>query len=232
MFGISDAHHFRKMVAGFCMTVAPLFALAGFIVHPAAHSNESAQLNSVSAHMDAWYLSHILLFVSVVLAVPAALGLMHMLREREVAWGHMGGGLAVIGLMSIAGLIGMDMVTWQMGVGAHGEMASLLHRVDHTTGILIPFVGGALLFGVGYLALAMGLYRARAAASWCAVCLIVGGVAFDVSLLMTSIPLVIVAAAFILVGQGAIGRMVWSETDDAWETTPEYTGFRALPGMR
>ena len=232
MFGISDAHHFRKMVAGFCMAVAPLFALAGFIVHPAAHSNESAQLNSVSAHMDAWYLSHILLFVSVVLAVPAALGLMHMLREREVAWGHMGGGLAVIGLMAIAGLIGMDMVTWQMGVGAHGEMASLLHRVDHTTGILIPFVGGALLFGVGYLALAMGLYRARAAASWCAVCLIVGGVAFDVSLLMTSIPLAIVAAAFILVGQGAIGRMVWSETDDAWETTPEYTGFRALPGMR
>src|SRR5438067_342908 len=151
MFGISDAHHFRKTMAGFCMMAAPLFALAGFIVHPAVHTNESAQVGVVASHMHGWYLSHLLLFAGVVLAVPAALGLMHMLREREVAYGHLGGGLAVIGLMAIAGLIGMDMVTWQMGVGAHGEMASLLHRDDHTTGILIPFVGAALLFGVGYL---------------------------------------------------------------------------------
>src|SRR5436309_2593295 len=99
MFGVSDAHHFRKMVAGFCMVVAPLFALAGFIVHPAVHTNESAQLSVVSAHMDRWYLANLLLFVSVVLAVPAALGLMHMLREREVAFGHVGGGLALMGLM-------------------------------------------------------------------------------------------------------------------------------------
>src|SRR5947208_16672965 len=167
------------MVAGFCMVVAPLFALVGFVVHPAAHSNESAQLNVVSAHMSAWYVSHLFLFASVALAVPAALGLMHMLREREVAWGHMGGGLALIGLMAIAGLIGMDMVTWQMGAGAHGEMASLLHRVDHTTGIVIPFFVGGLLFGTGYLTLGMGLYRARATASWYAACLMIGGVGFD-----------------------------------------------------
>jgi hypothetical protein len=232
MFGMSDAHHFRKMVAGFCMVVAPLFALVGFVVHPAAHTDESAQLGTVTAHMDAWYLSHLLLFISVVLAVPAALGLMHMLREREVAWGHLGGGLALMGLMAIAGLIGMDMVTWQMGAGAHGEMTALLTRVNETAGILIPFFVGGLLFGAGYLALGMGLYRARATASWFAVCLMVGGIAFDVSMIVASLPLAIVAAAFIVVGQGSIGRMVWTESDDAWERTPEYQGFRALPGMR
>ena len=97
------------------MVMAPLFALAGFIVHPAVHTNESAQLSVVSAHMDRWYLANLLLFVSVVLAVPAALGLMHMLREREVAFGHVGGGLALMGLMAIAGLAGIGMVTWQMG---------------------------------------------------------------------------------------------------------------------
>jgi hypothetical protein len=232
MFGMSDAHHFRKMVAGFCMTAAPLFALVGFIIHPAAHSNESAQLSVVSAHMDAWYVSHLLLFVSVVLAVPAALGLMHMLRERAPELGHLGGGLALMGLIAIAALIGMDMVTWQMGVGPHAQMAALLHRVDHTTGIVIPFFVGALLFGAGYLALGLGLYRTRVTASWFAACLMIGGVVFDVSLLATSIPLAIVGAAFIVVGQGAIGRMVWSESDAAWQSTPEYAGFRALPGLR
>jgi hypothetical protein len=220
MFGMSDAHHFRKMVAGFCMVVAPLFALVGFIVHPAAHSNESAQLNVVAAHMDAWYVSHLLLFTAVVLAVPAALGLMHMLREREVVFGHLGGGFALMGLMAIAGLIGMDMVTWQMGAGAHGEMASLLHRVDHTTGIVIPFFIGSLLFGVGYLVLGMGLYRARAAASWFAACLMIGGILFDVGLLTTSLSVAIVASALVLVGQGSIGRTVWTASDEEWERMP------------
>jgi len=232
MFGMSDAHHFRKMVAGFCMVFAPLFVLAGFVVHPASKTDEGAQLGVVSSHMNAWYTSHLLLFVGTVLAVPAALALMHMLREREVAWGHLGGGLALMGLLAITALIGMDMVTWQMGAGAHGEMASLLHRVNHTTGIVIPFFAGSLLFGAGYLVLGMGLYRARATASWFAACLMAGGIALDVALITTSLPLAIVASAFIVVGQGAIGRMVWSESDDAWERTPEHSGFRALPGMR
>ena len=40
------------------------------------------------------------------------------------------------------------------------------------------------------------------------------------------------AAAFLVVGLGAIGRMVLRETDEAWEHTPEYEGFRPVPGMR
>ena len=42
----------------------------------------------------------------------------------------------------------------------------------------------------------------------------------------------LVAAAFLVVGLGAIGRMVLRETDEAWEHTPEYEGFRPVPGMR
>lgn len=232
MFGISDAHHFRKMVAGFCMVFSPLFVLAGFILRPEMHTNSSAQISTVAGHMDGWYLAHLLMFTGVVLAVPATLGLMHMLREREVSYGHIGGGLALFGLMAAAGLIGMDMVVWQMGAGAHGEMASLLHRVTHTTGVVVPFVGGSLLLGIGVAALGMGLYRARAAASWAAVCLMIGGIVLDVATLTSSMPLAIAAAAVVLLGQGAIGRMVWSESDEAWDRTPEHAGFRPLPGLR
>ena len=40
--------------------------------------------------------------------VPAVLGLMHMLREREVAFGHLGGGLAMVGLLALAEIVGME----------------------------------------------------------------------------------------------------------------------------
>src|SRR5258705_13417389 len=93
MFGLSDAHHFRKMVAGFCMVFAPLFVLVGLVLDPDS--------------------SYVFMFVGTLLSVPAVLGLMHMLREREVALGHVGGGLALVGLMSTAALIGMDVSAWR-----------------------------------------------------------------------------------------------------------------------
>ena len=42
--------------------------------------------------------------------VPAVLGLMHMLREREVAFGHVGGGLAMLGLLAFTGIVAMELV--------------------------------------------------------------------------------------------------------------------------
>jgi hypothetical protein len=48
----------------------------------------------------------------------------------------------------------------------------------------------------------------------------------------TSVVLGIIGAAFLFVGLGSIGRMVLSESDEAWEHTPEISGFRPLPGMR
>lgn len=232
MFGMADAHHFRKMVAGFCMVVAPLFALVGFVIHPDAKTDEAAQIAQVAAHTDAWYAAHLFLFISVVLAVPAVLGLMHMLREREVAYGHTGGALGLIGLMSIAGILGIEMVVWQMATGNGAEMAGLLDRVTNATGVMVPFFFGSLLFGLAYVAFGVGLYRARAVASWMAFCLAAGGLLLDVGNAASSTTIALVGAAVLVVGQGAIGWMVWKETDEAWDRTPDYTGMTALPGAR
>src|SRR5215216_5039078 len=143
MFGISDAHHFRKMVAGFCMAVAPLCMLVGFVVDPDA--------------------SYAFLFIGAVLMVPAALGLMHMLREREVALGHMGGGLSLLGLMGMAALIGMD-------VGG----TDLVDRVDHLSGVATWMFVATMGFGLGSAMLGMGVFRVHAMASWAAACLMIG----------------------------------------------------------
>ena len=230
---LSDAHHFRKLVAGACMVVAPLVLLVAMIIHPASDMNEATQVATIQDNLDAWYVAHLLALISIAVMVPAVLGLMHMLREREVAFGHVGGGLALLGLLAFTGIVAMELVMWQMAAGGStAEAVALLQRLNNTAGIVIPFVIVSFGFTLGLLCLAAGLYRARAVQSWMAISTAAGAILFGFAIGTAMNWLTIVAAAFLVVGLGAIGRMVLRETDEAWEHTPEYEGFRPVPGMR
>jgi len=230
---LSDAHHFRKMVAGACMVVAPLVLLVAMVIHPASDMNEATQVATIQDNLDAWYVAHLLALISIAVMVPAVLGLMHMMREREVAFGHVGGGLAMLGLLAFAGIVGMELVMWQMAAGGSTrEAVALLERLNNTAGILIPFAFVSFGFALGLACLAAGLYRARAVQSWMAISTAAGAILFGFAIGTAMNWLAVVAAAFLAVGLGAIGRMVLRETDEAWEHTPEYEGFRPVPGMR
>jgi MFS family permease len=230
---LSDAHHSRKMLAGACMVVAPFVLLVAMVIHPASDMDEATQVATIADNLDAWYVAHLLAFVAIMLMVPALLGLMHMLRERQVALGNVGGGLALVGLLAFTGLVAMELVLWQMaGAGNTAETVALLERLNETAGIVIPFVLLSFGFALGVACLAVGLYRARAVQSWMAVFVAVGAILFGFAVATAMNWLAIVAAAFLFVGLGAIGRMVLRETDEAWEHTPEYEGFRPVPGMR
>jgi hypothetical protein len=235
MFGLSDAHHFRKMVAGVCMIAAPLLLLAGLVVHPEMKTDTGAQLAVIANNLDAWFVAHLLVLISLALAVPAVLGLMHMLREREVAYGHVGGGLGLVGLLAITGIVAIDgFVGWQAGAAGAGnaEMTALFERLNDTAGVYIPFLIVPFAFTLGMLVLATGLYRARAVQSWMAICLAVGALLLAVAGPTASEVLNILGGAFLFVGLASVGRMVMTEPDEDWEHTPEYKGFRPLAGMR
>ena len=231
---LSDAHHFRKLVAGACMVLAPLVLLVATVVHPDVKTDEAAQLAVIADNLDAWLAAHLLALAAIALSVPAVLGLMHMLREREVALGHVGGGLAMLGLLAYVGIVAIEgFVGWQMGeAGDRAAMVALLTSINESAAIVIPFFILSLAFAVGMICLAVGLYRARAVQSWMAICLGVGAVLLAISGPAAATWLGIVAAAFLVVGFGSIGRMVYRESDEAWEHTPEYEGFRPVPGMR
>ncbi len=232
MFNLSDTHHFRKLVAGVCMVFAPLFLLASTIVSPALDLNETQLLANVAEHPDRWYLANLFAMVAIVLAVPAVLGLMHMLRERRSAEGHVGGAFALIGLFAAMAATAVSMVTWQMVAGGadQAQMAALLDRVNTTAGTFVPIYIAGFGIGLGLLVLAYGLMQARVVHWSQAFCIAVGGIALNVGFAMASIALAIVAAAFLFVGFGSIGRMVMSETDEEWEHTPEFRGFRPVAG--
>jgi hypothetical protein len=215
------------------MVLAPVFLLVATVIHPPSDMDEATQVATIAENLDAWYAAHLIALVAIVLTVPALLGLMHMLRERQVALGHVGGGLAMIGLLAFVGLVAMELVMWELvSEGDQAAAVTLLQGLNESAGILIPFALVSFGFSIGMALLSVGLYRARAVQSWMAVCVGVGAILFGFGIATAMNWLTIVAAAFLVVGLGSIGRMVLRETDEAWEHTPEYEGFRPVSGMR
>jgi hypothetical protein len=216
------------------MVLSPLFLLASVIVHPRTEPEAGGQLAIVAANQDTWYIAHLLALVSLLLAIPVVLGFMHMLREREVAYGHVGGALALLGVVAWTGLIAMEFVVWQMvkADADPAQMSALLERVNEATGIVLPFFVMGIALALGLIVLAAGLYRARAVPTWSAALVAVGIVALYVGVLMMSQPLAIIGAAVLVVGEAAIGMLVLGETDSEWEHTPRSPHFRPLAGAR
>jgi hypothetical protein len=216
------------MVAGACMVAAPLFLLVAAVIHPASGTSALSQAAAIATEPDAWYIAHLLALVSIVLAVPAVLGLMHMVRERQGVAGMVGGALAVLGLMAFVGVVAIEMVLWQAGPPA--ETAVLIDRLEDTAGIMIPFGVVSLGFGLGMIALAAGLYAARAVSALMAGCLAVGAAAVTIAPVLAIEWLVIAGAAVLALGFGMTGFMVLAEADGDWEHTPEYHGIRPAGG--
>src|SRR4051794_22839269 len=139
--GFSDSHHFRKTVAGWCMVFGPLVALVAFIVSPAIKSDAAAQLGVIADHQDRFLLSTMLSLLAVALVIGGALGFMHMLRERMVAFGHVGGLLTVVGLLATLGSIGASFMAWSMARdGIQPADVSAWHSFTHDTATVIPLL--------------------------------------------------------------------------------------------
>jgi hypothetical protein len=156
MFDLSNAHHFRKTTAGACMVVAPLLVLIASVVRPGADLEAASQIAIAAGAPEAFYLAQLLLLLGLVLGVPAVLGLMHMLREREAASGHVGGGLSLLGVLGFTAATGISLVVWQMAApGADRlEMTALLERVLGAPGITVPLYVAVIALALGATVLA------------------------------------------------------------------------------
>ncbi|MDQ4040299.1 MAG: hypothetical protein M3141_00950 [Actinomycetota bacterium] len=225
---LADAHHFRKIVAGTCMILAPALFLVSAILAPSSDNDAGAILGAVADHPDRFYISTVIGIAGSVLLVPALLGLMHMLREREVAFGHVGGGLALLGAVVSMLFWGMALMQWQMvrGTGDRAEMTALLDRYMDTAGTAVFFFFG-LALTIGLIVLALGLWRASAVHWSTAGALALGAVVLQIAFFVgTEAAWFVAATAILLVAFATVGRMVLTESDEDWEHTPRFRGFR------
>ena len=223
--------HFRKMVAGFCMVVAPVLFLVSAIVSPKLSTDGSDQLGLIAGHVDRWYVAQLTMLVGLVLFVPAILGLVHMLRERYGRIGDLGGGLTLIGTMAATAACGVGLVFWQMAKLGSGQ-AVLANRLFDTGGIVGVVFVPTMLIAIGMIVLAYGLYRAHVVHPVSSLCLALGAVCLTIGLgPAASVALSIVGAAIFLVGLLPVGWAVLMEPDEDWEHTPEFRGFRPPAGV-
>jgi hypothetical protein len=214
------------------MFLAPLLFLAAFVVSPKLETSAGKQLAVANSHLDRYYISTLVAMVGLFLVVPAVLGLMHMVRERQPVYGAVGGGLTMIGVLASLVGVGAGFAIWQMASdGVQPADVSALHGMTHTAGAVIPLYIVGFVGAVGAVVLGYGLYAARVVDWWMALFFAAGIVCINVAFPAGALWLAIVGAALTLVGLGSMGLMVLRETDADWEHTPEYRGMRPAAGM-
>jgi hypothetical protein len=223
MLGISDARHFRRLVAGFCSIAAPLVLLVGALVHPPSKDDAAEHLAVAADNLDRQYAAHVIILAGIVLFLPGVLGLMHLLRERATAFGHLGGGLAMIGLFGATAVVAVDGVAvWQMAQpdADAEEMAALLDRIKDASGFRAVAAVGAVAWALGMLFLAYGLARARAVQTWLAGGIAVAAIVLFLAQVADSRALFVVAFALYVVSLAPLGWRILTESDEEWAGAP------------
>ena len=230
--GFSDSHHFRKMLAGCCMVFAPLAVLVAFIFSPPIHTGAGKQMAAFAQHQDKLLFSSLMTMLAVALAIGATLGLVHMMSERGVAYGHTGGILALLGFVATAAQVGLFLSAWSMvRDGLQAADVTAWHTLTHNAGVVIPVEVIGFLATVGFIILAAGLYRTKAVDWWMSALIALGALGIALAAPFASIAVGVIGSALLLVGLGSVGMLVLRESDTDWEHTPEYHGMRPATGM-
>jgi hypothetical protein len=215
MLKIRNANNFRRTFAGLALIATPLVGLIGALFEPQFTGGMEGELAFIAAHPERWLVSNFLTLLTFVLLMPAVFGIMHLLRERSVALGHIGGGLALLGGYFHAAVIGYALVEVPL-VERGGEIAQMMAFTDqmyeHTafTMVLLPFLG----FYLGLIMLAVALWRARVAPLWVATVIVAGLLSefFGPEGLSPELMFIL-----LLVGFGWLGLKVLRMSDAQWE---------------
>ena len=231
MLELSDARHFRRLVAGFCLIASPLVLLFGAVLHPQSKEAAAQHIAVVADNPGRYYAAHAIILVGLALFLPAILGLMHLLRERATTFAHLGGGLAMVGVLGATAVVAVDgIVISQMGQPDANveEMAALLDRIKESAGFRAIAGTGALAFLLGMLLLAYGLLRAQAVQWWVAAGVGAAAVIFLVGQVTDNRLIFAIAFAMYLVTLGPLGWRILTESDEAW--APAFAESRSTFG--
>lgn len=216
MLKIGDANNFRRTAAGLCLIAAPLAGLASAFVTPRFTGGIGDELAAISDHTGRWLIGESLNLISFFLFMLAALGIVHLLRHRSVVLGHVGGGLVLLGAFFHGAIIGFALVEVPLveSGGARGRLVEFANQMYENTAftmILLPF----LSFFLGWILLAIALWRARAVPLWIAATLMAAPLSEFFGPEAVSPELML---ALFLIALGYIGLKVLRLSDKEWES--------------
>jgi hypothetical protein len=219
VLSLSDPAHFRRTVAGTCLIAAPLAGLTGTLIGPESETDAADQLAAIADNQDAFVIGTIVGIVALVLLLPAVLGLLHLLRDRAVALGHLGGSLALVGIVGLAALQGVGLVLAETVTGdaEREQMVALVERVEDNAGFVVVLLMFLVGLNLGLILLAAALWRAQVAPAWVALAVVASVIVLFLGSdkILGAIGFALLAVAF-----GWVGRAVLAQSDDDWEARP------------
>ncbi len=129
---IWDAHNFRRTLTGLSLIAAPLVLLVVWMALLDLTDDPTAMLAAIAANRERTMVTALLLMLSSVLFLPAVIGWIHLLRDRGVVLGHLGGGLALLGALSHIARATHILVFVHMAAGEadQAQMVALMNRIQ------------------------------------------------------------------------------------------------------
>jgi hypothetical protein len=219
MLALSDPTRFRRGLGSASLLLAPLLGLAAAVIAPPSSSNTAADLALISAHHGAFVAEAVLEAAAWIVFIPGVLGMVHLLRQRGVVLGHVGGVLAILGMISFVAESAIAQATAVLAedAGHRAVYAQAVYSMRHSP--LAAFVLLGLLGEIGLILLAVAMSRARRAPGWVVAATAVA-VLVDFAPIPDPLGLII---TWLLLGL-AFGRIGWAirTTSDAeWEQPGE-----------
>jgi hypothetical protein len=166
---LSDSDRFSRQLAGGGMILGPIVIVLAEVLHARLQTDPAGQFAAVADNTGRWYASHTLILLSLVLLVPAFVGVVDLSRRSRPLLANIASIVFFPGLIALTAIVGMELALWQMAQpeANRAEMISLLERLNGSAGIE-PLFAVALLFPFAWLLGGLGLRLSRAAPLWAA----------------------------------------------------------------
>lgn len=165
---LSDPVRTRRAATAFSLFGAAILILAGVLTSPGqGQGTTSSYLADLAADPGATQLSAVLLRFGYLLLIPAAFGLMSLLRVRMVALGHVAIVFCLLGAATMAGNIVVDF--YDLALAEAISRADAVKVADAAQGygsaaaLIVPGFLGSVL---GFTLLSFALYRAGWVGAW------------------------------------------------------------------
>ena len=168
-------------------------------------------LPPIAADPDRFLASVVFGLLSLVLFVPAVLGVAQLLHRQGPLLALTGAALVLVGILSSAVLHGVQLVQHQMihPAADREQMVELLTRLEGGVGPKVVLVGLSVGLFLGWVILSAGLLARRVVPRAIPVAVLA-------SLVLNFAGLERISRLFFLIGLGWLGVLVVVRRDDAW----------------
>lgn len=178
---LNDATRFRRNILTASLLGAGLLIAAGVFLSPPQGDDTLSYQRSLADHPGATQLSAALLHFGFLLLVPAAIGLLTLLRERAVALGHVAAIIAVVGAASLSGNVLTDIFDLALAESLPAKEAARASDAAAEYPVAGLFIVPAFIGTViGFTLLSVAVWRAGHVPGWQPVVMAAAWIAFFV----------------------------------------------------